>query len=65
MYPIYSMLLFLFLLFSTPYFLFRMITKGKYKKGLKQRLGFIPKLKDKDIIWVHAVSVGEVIAASP
>ncbi|MCG2676408.1 3-deoxy-D-manno-octulosonic acid transferase [bacterium] len=42
-----------------------MITKGKYKKGLKQRLGFIPKLKDKDIIWVHAVSVGEVIAASP
>ncbi|MCG2677400.1 3-deoxy-D-manno-octulosonic acid transferase, partial [bacterium] len=33
--------------------------------GLKQRLGFIPKLKDKDIIWIHAVSVGEVIAASP
>ncbi|MBU4310223.1 3-deoxy-D-manno-octulosonic acid transferase [bacterium] len=65
MYFIYSILLFLFLLFSTPYFLFRMVTKGKYKKGLKQRLGFIPKLKDKDIIWVHAVSVGEVIAASP
>jgi len=51
-----------------------MITKGKYKKGLKQRLGFtpplytgagfIPELKNKDIIWVHAVSVGEVIAAS-
>lgn len=65
MYFIYSILLFLFLLFSTPYFLFRMVTKGKYKKGLKQRLGFIPKLKDKDIIWIHAVSVGEVIAASP
>ncbi len=75
MYLIYSLLLFLFLLFSSPYFLFRMITKGKYKKGLKQRLGFtpplytgaglIPKVKNKDIIWVHAVSVGEVIAASP
>jgi 3-deoxy-D-manno-octulosonic-acid transferase len=52
-----------------------MVTKGKYKKGLRQRLGFIPPLctgagfipqvKNKDIIWVHAVSVGEVIAASP
>jgi len=51
-----------------------MVTKGKYKKGLRQRLGFIPPLctgagfipqvKNKDIIWVHAVSVGEVIAAS-
>ncbi len=42
-----------------------MVTKGKYKKGLRQRLGFIPQVKNKDIIWVHAVSVGEVIAASP
>jgi len=42
-----------------------MITKGKYKKGLRQRLGFIPQVKNKDIIWVHAVSVGEVSAASP
>ncbi len=75
MYLLYSILLFLFLLFSSPYFLFRMVTKGKYKKGLRQRLGFtpplytgagfIPELKNKDIIWVHAVSVGEVIAASP
>lgn len=65
MYLIYSFLLFLFLLFSIPYFLFRMVTKEKYKKGLRQRLGFIPQVKNKDIIWVHAVSVGEVIAASP
>ncbi|HEA47235.1 MAG TPA: 3-deoxy-D-manno-octulosonic acid transferase [bacterium] len=75
MYFLYSILLFLFLLFSGPYFLFRMITKGKYKKGLKQRLGLTPprytgaglisKVKSKDIIWIHAVSVGEVIAASP
>ncbi len=42
-----------------------MVTKGKYKKGLRQRLGFIPELKNEDFIWVHAVSVGEVIAASP
>ncbi len=75
MYLIYSLLLFLFLFFSSPYFLFRMVTKGKYKRGLRQRLGFIPPLctgagfipeiNNKDIIWVHAVSVGEVIAASP
>ena len=65
MYLLYSIFLFLFLLFSSPYFLFRMVTKGKYKKGLKQRLGLIPRLKGRDIIWVHAVSVGEVIAASP
>jgi len=75
MHFVYSILLFLFLLFSSPYFLFRMVTKGKYKKGLRQRLGFIPPLctgagfipqvKNEDFIWVHAVSVGEVIAASP
>jgi 3-deoxy-D-manno-octulosonic-acid transferase len=64
-YFLYSILLFLFLLFSTPYFLFRMLTSGKYKKGLKQRLGFIPEARKKDIIWVHAVSVGEIIAAAP
>jgi 3-deoxy-D-manno-octulosonic-acid transferase len=57
------------LIFLIP-FLIIQILKGKYREGFAQRLGFIPedilkKLKGKKIIWVHAVSVGETVAASP
>src|ERR1041385_8227472 len=40
---------------------------GKYRSGLAERLGFIPaRLSDAQpgSIWVHAVSVGEVLAVS-
>ena len=37
------------------------------KRWLKERLGFISKMekKDKKRVWIHAVSVGESIAARP
>jgi len=43
---------------------------GKYRQGFKQRLGFleqdiINKFADKPTIWIHAVSVGETVAAGP
>jgi 3-deoxy-D-manno-octulosonic-acid transferase len=43
-----------------------MATTHKYREGLLQRLGLIlPKLShDRPLIWVHAVSVGEVLAVS-
>ena len=42
----------------------------KYRQGLRQRLGFIPQdvrdqLKGGRPVWLHAVSVGEVIASIP
>lgn len=65
---LYSLALFLALLIGSPYWLFRMATSGKYREGLSERLGFVPKRLRKRIgepvIWLHAVSVGEVLAAS-
>lgn len=68
MYALYSALLGLFLLITLPYWLLQMLRHGKYRAGLRQRLGAVPphlKAKiGKPSIWVHAVSVGEVVAAS-
>ena len=65
---IYSCALFLVLVVGLPYWLLRMATSGKYREGLSERLGFVPRrLREDDArktIWVHAVSVGEVLAAS-
>jgi 3-deoxy-D-manno-octulosonic-acid transferase len=65
---IYSFLLFLVLVLGLPYYLLAMATNGKYREGLSERLGWVPdRLREGDArqtIWVHAVSVGEVLAAS-
>jgi len=62
----YSLALLLVLVAGAPYWLFRMAISGKYREGLSERLGFVPRrLRVPDrVIWVHAVSVGEVLAAS-
>lgn len=67
MYWIYSALLALSLLVSLPYWLLQMIRHGKYRAGLGERLGRVPgriEKPDRPTIWVHAVSVGEVLAVS-
>jgi 3-deoxy-D-manno-octulosonic-acid transferase len=65
---LYSLALFLVLVIGLPYWIFRMVTGGKYREGLSERLGLVPeRLKkggDRPAIWLHAVSVGEVLAAS-
>ncbi|MGC1298438.1 MAG: 3-deoxy-D-manno-octulosonic acid transferase [Alloacidobacterium sp.] len=64
----YSLALVLVLILGSPYWLFRMATSGKYREGLRERLGFVPKRllarSDGPVIWVHAVSVGELLAAA-
>jgi 3-deoxy-D-manno-octulosonic-acid transferase len=66
MYFFYSALLGLGLLASLPYWLFQMGRHGKYRAGLRARLGHVPAhlraLAGQRIVWVHAVSVGEVLA---
>ena len=67
MYALYSALLGLFLLLTLPYWLLQMMRHGKYRAGLAQRLGRVPPAlaaPNQPTIWVHAVSVGEVVAAS-
>jgi 3-deoxy-D-manno-octulosonic-acid transferase len=65
---LYSLALLLVLVVGAPFWLFRMATSGKYREGLGERLGLVPgRLRQRDsmpVVWVHAVSVGEVLAAS-
>jgi 3-deoxy-D-manno-octulosonic-acid transferase len=65
MYLAYSLLLSLGLLVLTPRFLFQARAHGKYINGLRQRLGGLPPVNGKPVIWLHCVSVGETQAARP
>ncbi len=64
----YSLLFLLALVLSTPWWLLEMLRHGKYRTGWRERLGIVPgRLFEKaaqDTIWIHAVSVGEVLAVS-
>jgi 3-deoxy-D-manno-octulosonic-acid transferase len=65
---VYSLLLLAVLVVGAPYWLVRMATSGRYRAGLAGRLGVVPKglraaVAGRDVIWVHAVSVGEVLSA--
>ncbi len=66
MYWFYSAILAAGLLLSLPYWLLEFARHGKYRAGLGERLGRIPaRLRDPShlpVIWIHAVSVGEVVA---
>jgi 3-deoxy-D-manno-octulosonic-acid transferase len=67
MYLIYSALLAVCLLVSLPFWLVQGVRHGKYRAGLGERLGRIsPRLarSSEPAIWIHAVSVGEVLAVS-
>ncbi|MGA2689522.1 MAG: 3-deoxy-D-manno-octulosonic acid transferase [Candidatus Korobacteraceae bacterium] len=68
MYSLYSLLLFLALIVSTPWWLLQMLRHGKYRTGWGERLGRVPQRLLHDAggptIWIHAVSVGEVLAIS-
>ena len=66
---LYSLALLVLLVLGLPWWLFRMATSGKYREGLTERLGLVPRrihlqLDGRKVIWVHAVSVGEVLAAT-
>ena len=55
------------MLVATPWWLLQMARHAKYRAGLRQRLGFIPqqaKGVQQRVLWIHAVSVGEVLAIS-
>jgi 3-deoxy-D-manno-octulosonic-acid transferase len=66
---VYSSLLLAVLMLGAPYWLLRMVTSGRYRAGLAGRLGWVPAglraaVSGREVIWVHAVSVGEVMAAT-
>ncbi len=57
------------LLLLTPLALLRLWLRGKrnpdYRLRWGERLGLVPALPERQRLWVHAVSVGETIAAAP
>ncbi len=70
MYFIYNTLLFIISLLASPFIFYAVLSEKKYRKGLSQKLGFLPpsllqKLSGTRPVWIHAVSVGEVMATIP
>lgn len=64
----YQFLMILFLPFILLFLLGRLVFRPAYRGGIAQRFGWYPAgffkpLHGKKVIWVHAVSVGEVISS--
>jgi 3-deoxy-D-manno-octulosonic-acid transferase len=67
-YLFYSLATLLAVLLLSPYFLYQALRHNKYVGSLRQRLGSLPvsfNLDGDDSIWLHAVSVGELLSAKP
>lgn len=70
MWLIYNIGIYLFFILLSPFFLFSLATREKYRAGLAARLGvhhktLREKCAGKKVLWFHAVSVGEVLAIMP
>ena len=67
MFFVYSLIYTIGFLLLSPRFIFDLLTGGKYASGFAQRLGRLPefKLDERQVLWLHCVSVGEANAARP
>jgi 3-deoxy-D-manno-octulosonic-acid transferase len=65
MYVLYEVLLYLVLLLALPYFLLTGVLRGKYVVNFPMRVGFYKTRPEEHDLWIHAVSVGETLAAQP
>jgi len=63
MYVLYEVLLYLVLLLALPYFLLTGVLRGKYLANFPERMGFYRTRPEAHDLWIHAVSVGEALAA--
>jgi len=66
MYTIYSIAIVVFFALLSPYFVYQALRYRKYIRNLPQRLGYLPlsfNFDGDESIWIHAVSVGEVLTA--
>jgi 3-deoxy-D-manno-octulosonic-acid transferase len=66
MYWLYSLGLTTFFVALLPAVLAQMLVRGKYRRGMGERFGRVAAWdREPRPIWLHAVSVGEVMAAAP
>jgi 3-deoxy-D-manno-octulosonic-acid transferase len=66
MYLAYSLLTLVVFVAVSPYFVYQAIRYKKYIGSLGQRMGYLPvsfNIDGDESIWIHAVSVGEVLTA--
>ena len=66
MYALYSLLILASFAVMSPYLVYQAVRYRKYVRSLPQRLGYLPlsfNLDGDESIWIHAVSVGEVLTA--
>jgi len=57
------------MILSLPYWVYQVVRHGKYRRGFAERMGRVPakiaaSREKRRVIWIHAVSVGEVLAVS-
>lgn len=67
MYLVYSLLLAVWLVATAPLWIWQRLRHNKHQ-GVRERLGAVPARlspSSDSVIWVHAVSVGEVLAITP
>jgi 3-deoxy-D-manno-octulosonic-acid transferase len=62
---LYNILFTIFFVLSSPYYFLRMRRRGNWQSGFRQRFGrydskFKQAITNRQILWMHAVSVGEV-----
>ena len=65
----YNLLFIIFFVATAPYYFWRMSRRGNWESGFQERFGkFNTKLKqaltNRHVLWIHAVSVGEVNIAT-
>jgi 3-deoxy-D-manno-octulosonic-acid transferase len=68
MYSLYSILVLVVAVVASPWFIYQALRYKKYVGSLRQRMGYLPvsfNMDGDESIWVHAVSVGEVLTARP
>ncbi len=70
MHVLYNILAIVIIMMAIPVFIMRLIREQGFGKRLRQSLGFLPQgdleaVAQKDCIWLHAASVGEIVAVSP
>ena len=67
---LYNIAAILIVIMIIPMFMVRAVREKGFVERIRQSLGFLPKhaldkTARKNCIWVHAASVGEIVAASP
>jgi 3-deoxy-D-manno-octulosonic-acid transferase len=68
MYVLYTALIVVFALAVSPWLLYQAVRYRKYVASLPQRFGYLPvsfNIDAESSIWIHAVSVGELLTARP